>query len=588
MLRLDFIKRLNSVSLILLVLLAIQLGFFIWAINRGLDFTDETYGYMGFKHPEEVQTAATYYTVIFNAFFGWMGVSIVKVRIIRLLLLLFCGLAFALGLSKWFQRISYFDPTHQTNLVLFILLGSFLINAHGDQSFTYNISSNFLLQLIGGGFLFLFQREKRVTGFYLLLYCCLGALLFLLFAVKFSNAILLSLIILLMLFYDNRNLKIVTIYSLAMLLGAVTMGFLLFKGSFPGWLINYKNTLLLLNNSSSSSIWSRYIEDFHFTRTGKIGDHAIVVIVTIVLLLLNRQLRNEWMKAMLALIIAGMMIFVTYDSVYYLGGPKHYYVYTGLYILLAFILICVQILSVVINLIRKKNQAPMISFMALLLMAIPFCGALGTGNLLSIQIMWYMSFFFAALYILLYLNNAYILNMMVVVLGINAALQSVSGLIYYPYRIDQALYEESNRLPEKVSTEEILVNSKLKASVETAYDLIYSKTKFSKGDPIFASSPDYYGFIYLLDGVLPGWGWYDEKATNLNCISLRNTQARNLDRMIIFTPIYYEMDSIYLNCFSQMNINFPDNYVKVGEVPYFMGEIDRTFTIHVPKNILKE
>src|SRR5258706_7135640 len=151
MFKLDHFKNLNFVSYILILLLSIQLGFFIWAINRGFDFTDEAYGYLGFKNPEEIHGAGTYYSVIFSAFFGWMNVSIIKVRIIRLLLLLLCGSVFAFGLLKWWNRKASISVAHRINLFLFILIGSLLINANGSQSFTYNLSSTLLFQLVVGG-----------------------------------------------------------------------------------------------------------------------------------------------------------------------------------------------------------------------------------------------------------------------------------------------------------------------------------------------------------------------------------------------------------------------------------------------------
>src|SRR5258708_34400816 len=98
MVRLQSFKSLNFVSYTLILLLSIQLAFLIWSINKSFDFSDEAYSYLGFKNPEEIHSAATYYPVIYNTFFGWIGLSIVKVRIIRLLLMLLCGSVFALGL----------------------------------------------------------------------------------------------------------------------------------------------------------------------------------------------------------------------------------------------------------------------------------------------------------------------------------------------------------------------------------------------------------------------------------------------------------------------------------------------------------
>src|SRR5260221_8980528 len=130
-----------------------------------------------------------------------------------------------------------------------------------------------------------------------------------------------------------------------------------------------------------------------------------------------------------------------------------------------------------------------------------------------------------------------------------------------------------------------MVNIAIKQSVESAYSLIHSKTNFSKGDPIFSLSSEY-GFIYLLNGTLPGWGWYSEKASEWNGAQLKNNQVKNLDRTIFILPTNYEMDSVYRAFFQSRNIGFPDNYTKLGDIPYSMLGADRPLTIYAPKSIL--
>jgi hypothetical protein len=584
---LNYLKKLNFVSYFLVTLLLLQLAYFIWSINKGFDFTDEAYSFLGFENPGEVNNVATYYTIIFNNFFGWIEVSIVHVRIIRLLLLIICGSVLGVGLCRWFRDVVTQDYTSLVNLFLFILCGSLLINANGSQSLTYNLSSNFLLQLIAGVFLYTFQRENKIQRLDLVLFFFLGIFLFLLFTVKFSNFILVSFPILLMLLYDKRNLKMVATYVGMMGLGGIMAGFFLFKGGLFEWLIDYKNTLSSLSESSTASIWLRYMEDYHLTMDSKIVDNGLIIGLSILLIILSHVVKNKTAKVSLAIGIAALTVFVTYNKEYYFGGVKYYYQFTGLYILLMFTLISAHVVKVAVDIFQKKSQPNSLIIVTAFLAFIPFCGSIGTSNLLSIQIIWYTSFIFGAMYLLLYLNGTYILNLLVIVVGVNATLQAISGLVYYPYRIDQTLKEETQHFSINVSTERVMVNPALRKSVESADRLISSKTNFSKGDPIFAFSADY-GFVYLLKGVLPGWGWYGEKGTEAGCMHIRNTKLRKLDKMIFIMPIHYELDSIYRNCFKEMNILFPDNFVKIGDIPYSLEQVDRPLSIYAPKSMVKE
>lgn len=576
-------SRLNPTSWALSLLICIQLAFILWSINRGFDFTDEAFSFLGYKYPSEINKVATYYTSIFNSFLGWVNVSIIKIRILRLFLLVVCSITLSLGLGRWIDRNSEFDKSDQINLVFFILLGSLLVHANGNQSLTYNNASNFILQLIVGLFLMCYGRETKLNRKDSLIYFCLGALAFALFAVKFSVGIIALFLLVLFLIVDKRFTKVTLIYISFIILGILSMGVFVFGINFFEWIGDYFETLKLLSSLSTTSIASKYIEDFHYILNSKIFSNLFAILTIIILLLYNHFTEKNWIKRVIAAAIVGLLVYISYSREYYLGGIKYYYVFTGLYIILIFILICTELVKASIHYVKGDRQNHIIEIVAIILILIPVAGAIGTNNLLSIQIIWYSTFLFAGIFLILFKNGPLIFNAVIIILGINAALQSLSGLVYHPYRLNQTLYEESYSLSPEITSEKVLVNKEIKQSLEVAHQLIASKTNFKKGDPIFSFSPDYLGFIYLLEGALPGWSWYDEKGTAYNCYNLKNTNFNNLDNMIVLSPSYYQMDSIYTNCFDEMNINFPNGYTKVGEVSYFMGELDRSFTIYAPQ-----
>lgn len=575
-------------SWILLLLILIQLAFISWSANRGFDFTDEAFSFLGLRNPEEGNKIATYYTTIFNSLFSWIGITIIKIRIIRLSLLLGCAVVLALGLNNWLKRNSEVNKATQVNLFLFIVLGSLLTHANGSQALTYNTFSNFILQLIVGLLLITFQRKSQISKQDQLINFLLGALVLALFAIKSSAGVIMFLLIALVTIYDRRVTKITIRYFIFFIVGLLSMGIFVFGLNLFNWLADYIYTLKFLSSLTTASIGSRYIEDFYFTFSSKIQANLLYIITIAMLLLMSQLDLKKWKKGMITAVISGVLIYIAYQRDFYLGGVKYYYIFTGLYILFIFTLFFTELISALISFVKKIKQNNLLLVTASILFIIPITGAIGTNNLLSIQIIWYTSFLFAGIFLMVYKYEPLLRNSIIIVLSINATFQSISGLVYHPYRINQTLYEESHLLPSEITGEKILVNKEIKQSVETTFKLITSKTNFQKGDPMFSFSSDYFGFIYFLDGILPGWGWYGEVGTPYNCYNLMNSQMKNLDRMIILSPSYYEIDSIYNNCFKEMNINFPAQYSKIGEVPYFMGDTDRSFTIFVPQSFLKE
>jgi hypothetical protein len=243
MLKRIFPGHFSFVSFILSQLLLIQVSFSIWSINRGFDFSDEAYGYLGFKYPSEVYHAFTHYSLLFDAFLGWINLSIINVRILRLLFILLCGSMFALGLIKWTSRKSIVESNNRVNVFFFILIGCFTINTNGSQSFTYNVFSTLIFQVIVGGFLYSFQRENRFNRLDAALYLSIGALLFALFMVKLPNAIFLSISLFLLLIFDKKKTKLIAIYSALMLLGCIIMSVVILRSSVLGWFRDYIATL---------------------------------------------------------------------------------------------------------------------------------------------------------------------------------------------------------------------------------------------------------------------------------------------------------------------------------------------------------
>lgn len=577
-------KNLDAVSYILAALLVVQMVIFFWCLNRGFDFSDEAYGYLGFANPREVQGGVTYYVLLYNYFFGWLGLSVVKVRIIRFLLLLACSAVFGLGLLAWLRRKVSLTETQAINLSLVILLGGCHVNTVGTQSLTYNLFTTFLLLLITGLFLYVFQRSQGFSKTEAAIVFVLGMLLFSLFIVKFSSAIMMAAALIVFLVVDKRNLKIIASYFLFLTLGFLALSILLFQSQFVKWITDYCNVLLAASDNTTASIFEVYKEDFNKVKDNLLFKNALWIVICATGLVVSKLVTNRMIAWIVAGIATAGTVYLIYHNLFYLGGTKYIYTIYYFYILTAVIFVIAALVFFFRDLFQKKEADRFIPA-ALFLLAVPFFGAVGTSNYLSLQIIWYSPVFFAAIFLLLKSFNQLVARCLLIVIVVNAAFQSVSGVIYFPYRIKDTLWQENSRLSSGVD-KSVLLNWELKESVEKVQNLIHSRTEFKEGSPIFSFRSEY-GFIYFLRGTLPGWGWYMDESSARNCQLLNRTKLDNLDQTIFIFPKGYKIDSVFQTCLKRRGINFPANYELLGETPFTFVGSSRPIEVFAPKQLVK-
>jgi hypothetical protein len=576
---------LDQVSYSMVFFLIAQLVIFAWCINRGFDFSDEAYGYLGFTGPSEVRGGLTHYAVLYNFFFGWLGISIVKVRTVRFLLLIGCSVVFAFGLNDWLKRKTFMSNAQRLNLFLIVLIGACHINTNGSQSLTYNLSSTYLLLLIAGLWLFSFQLGKEVSRLHWVVFFALGLLLFSLFIVKFSSAVLMGVVLIVLLVVDKPNIKIIAISILMIVVGAVTMAILLFGLDFANWISEYCKGIFHSTNSFAPSFIDEYKEDFRRVKNNLIVKNIIWIGLFSSGLAVSRMVVNRIFSIIVAIIVAAGMTYLSYVNSSYFGGLiENYYVNYYYYILWAVVLGLAEIIVVSKNILSRKEidrRFPM----AIFLFAVPFFGAIGTSNFLSIQILWYSPLFFAALYLLLKTYNNFIFGLLLTAIVANATVQSVSGLIYFPYRVKGTLWLQDSPLTN--ANESVLLDAELKGAVDKMRDLVYTKTKFVESGPVFSFRSEY-GFVYFLKGTLPGWGWYkDEAPSEQTCLVLKRSKLSNLNQTILLIPKEYKVDSSFQACLNNISIDFPKNYESIGDVPFAFNGTLRTLEILVPKPLLK-
>jgi len=106
-------------SLILLALLVTS----IWAVNKGFDFSDEAYSYLGFRKSGRDRPDLHTLVRLFVSLFGWSGLGIITVRILRIVILLSCTTVFVHGLVRRVKRSNSFTEMNTLNLRLLVYIG---------------------------------------------------------------------------------------------------------------------------------------------------------------------------------------------------------------------------------------------------------------------------------------------------------------------------------------------------------------------------------------------------------------------------------------------------------------------------------
>lgn len=581
----DMARQANLLSWLLATFFLVELGYSIWAVNRGFDFSDEAFGYLNILHPEEIGKSATYYPLVYKTFFGWMGISIIKVRIVRLLALLLAAIVLAAGMCSWLRRSTAADGTSVTNFFLLVMNASLLINATGTQSFTYNIFSTILLQLVVGIFLLDFGTGSSLTNTRWLRYAALGALLFALFTVKFSNAVLIAVPIWLLMIHDKQHVKVSAWLTLAIAAGAVLLAIIMFGSGLFAWLRDYVSALTSLGGKTGASIWDRYLTDFQTIRS-LLWTHATQIISAAALLSVAYYIQKPALVIFCGIVATGILLSVTLGAKFYLGGMKDIYSvnYFNIIVIATLLLSAAAALP---SLFGKPRRDFRLLPMALFILSIPLIGAFGTNNLLSVQIIWYASFILGGIYILLLFQETLPRTMVVALVAGNACFQAVSGLVYFPYRIEGNLFAQNHRLSGSASDERILVDKELKRSIETASTIISLRTTFTPGNPIFSFRSDY-GFIYFLKGTLPGMYWYREADSQATCERIMESRAPDLDKMIFILPAGYAIDSVFTRCLETVNIHFPKKYTELGRIEYVSESSSRPLMIYAPSHIVKK
>ena len=587
--------------LLLLIALTFTLGIRLWALNKGLDIWDEGYYLLGYQPLQErLNVISAFHTIIYRLF-GWMHPDIGAYRLIALLLTMVASSIFTLGFWTWLQKIYKRENLFfglKFTLLLFVF-GGFVLDYSKHRSISYNTLNNFV-NLVQSSLvlLALSQEQKAVLRTLKLkfLWLVVGCLMTFQFLNKPPSALsfFCLLTVVLFLYYRNINFRFFsTVYGFLALGGL--LGFLIYFAFFQDFsqyinLFSGNLSTNFLEEKDPSIIgpllpfleqWRRLLGEFKLLIP---QSHGLLWFYLIVFLLATLYFSTQYLKSKKNRYLYWILVFgFVIDSCYRFQNLLIPPFYNTALIVIASIALLLVVLSAIFwddIWLRMLNISGTDRFwknvsVCIFLFWLPCIASVGTSTspltMASRNIVPWL-----ALLVLLLINiernrdvkpfvSLFTLSFITWLLVVITYLH-----LYKPHRLVAPLYNQTETLSfAQPHIQSLRVDPETKEFFENL-NILIQKADFEVGDPIIGLY-DLAGAVYALGGVSPGeptyFGLELKRFLNRNCNNLMISTVDKSKAVLITSET---IDPKTLDCLQEAGIDFPNGYMKVGEVfnPY--------------------
>lgn len=580
----NYIYRMLTASIFLTTFITL---FFLFSVSqRGYDIADEGFHLLASQFPLEVKAwtnVAHFYTgLMFNA----VGKNIVFLRMLSEALIFISATWFSMGLIRLVSTINIFELyMNQFKIMTWSMmcLGGLFYYIHFDTTPSYNTVNAMMLYMASGFVCFSlapshFNNKKNfnlkmINALFAGL--CLGITLLVKFPTAFT---LFGLFFVLFIIWPGLS-KVSRFAHISMLMLGMFLGILCHIAFLEPWQHLWRtfndglHTFLSFGRHTPSSCVIRYI--------GEICDIFVNAIhyfwkiyLLLVLPLVFRKSRyhflNNGIFFIILLIIAGLYSFhIHFDQ----GGTIHSIQLVTLY----FAWIMLMILSCIMGYIQKKsemlhsqNYAMLRLFiLAAFLWLLPFAGAIGTANIITLNLTQYMAAWFGLMIILLlmlahFYEQKWIFMTGTVLISVFASSQIISSGYIAPYNLNTTIDKQT------VATGIGFPRTFLKLDHASSHffnqlNLIAYRHGFKPGDDILAFC-DMPGIVFALGGKSPIVPWYLTLA-NAKITNLWFLQQAPLERIKKAFILENEKGAaLGMPDLAQLGIKFPSDYELCGEV----------------------
>ena len=131
----------------------------LWGMNRGFDISDEGFYLLHYQDSYYAPFDIHLFYKIVKWVFGFVDLTIINLRVIRLILIFLSGTIFTIGLMEWTKdkRVSVTNMNN-ASVFLFILLGCLISYGMFPQSLSYDSMNSFIF-ITSAGLFFYAMRD---------------------------------------------------------------------------------------------------------------------------------------------------------------------------------------------------------------------------------------------------------------------------------------------------------------------------------------------------------------------------------------------------------------------------------------------
>jgi len=527
------------------------LGLLIININRGFDITDEGYYLLRFQKEYNPILEIALDTYLYKLIFFWLTPTIIKLRILRIVLTILSSGYFLYQFSNYLKirKISVNRPVFINLGILTALLSfSFL-----PYSLSYNSIQQILL-FFSIGLLFHYYNTRKVLKpiYSFLLGCCL----FLMIMPKLSSIVIIFLLVFFMLLKDGWTRKNFGAFFF------ILLGFLFML--IP--LSTVINPIVLYNDIAEAQ---KFMPDLYQV---KISDFLIIegqikkifvsmsffgslFAISILITISFYYIKKKYTKLSLDKFYFLGIITFSFLSIYF---DKRYP-----YTIFFFMIISWFLWELLLVKFKTDDFINRIEFLDLLfLCSIPVFAAFGTSRKLWWNSSFYLPFYWAAFYLILSKNYFNLINRNIIY-GFIGVLSLIFFSIYFykfPYRIDGLMNQDVTI--ENLKGESIEVDERTADFYNESRQLLISNG-FNQNDPIlgFYKIP---GIIYLLGGTAPSSAIWTHGFHDLIFKRMQRADSTLIQKSwIIIRDSLYQIDHEKL---VELNPYFPHEYVLLDTI----------------------
>ncbi len=537
----------NKTTLLIFSCLVFLLTIVLWGANKGFDFTDESYYYIGYYFKIETNLSISFFHKIYLAFFGWMNLTIPELRILRALLMLSSIVFSSYSVAK------YFSIKNKLELVAFASAFSFLSYAFYPNSISYNTFSSFFVSvLIGLVFQIKYTRHKLFMG------GLIGFFSALLILNKFTNG--LFLVVFALVFLTTERKKIYLFYTkkkkefggvfIAVILGSIiAIGFVFesitnVKESITELI---KGVLMLEGHNLSSVITSYFYGLIHLVSNSK----WLLLILTVTILIL----RNTPLKKSAAYVTA-LLLFLLFINGQSIIIP------IGLYIPYFVFIVGLLLLKLFI----EKSFLTKNTFFALFFIVAPFLVSFGTNNSPFIHFIFCGGLIGIGLFLLLINYSKSLKFLFVLFLLISLSMQVFSGFVIHPFRLNKNLLCQENKIENIPAFKGLSLDRETDQFISSVLELKDHPSKY-----IFTLT-DLFAISLILDKQPYPFYWLNE--SNITNLSKVVSFEIDPEQLLIIIPEEQMLKSKTQEAFLKIGVNFTRDYSIIKSIKYRKATIN--------------